>query len=205
MKIWGRLNSTNVRKVLWCAEELGLAYERIDAGGAFGVVKDPAYLAMNPNGLVPCLEDGELVLWESNAIVRYLARRYGETPFAPVNEAGWADADKWMDWTSLSFTGPFRDLFWNLVRTAPEARDEGAVRRGAEQCAELMAFADKSLAASPYLSGEHLGIGDIPLGCIAYAWFALPIERPALPHLEDWYARLSERPAYRTAVMTPVT
>lgn len=206
MKIWGRINSTNVRKVLWCAEELGLDYERIDAGGAFGVVTGPEYLAMNPNGLVPCLKDGDLVLWESNAIVRYLARQYGEGhPFAPSNAVEWAGADKWMDWTSLSFAVPYRNVFWNLVRIPADKRNETEIQSGAEQCAELMKMADEALSQSPYLSGETAGIADIPLGCIAYGWFSLPIERPKLPDLENWYRRLCERPAYQKAVMTPLT
>ena len=205
MKIWGRINSTNVRKVLWSAGELGLTYEHINAGGTFGVVRDPDYLAMNPNGLVPCLKDGDLVLWESNAIVRYLARQYGRALFAPADAAAWASADKWMDWASLSFAGPFRDLFWNLVRCSPDQRNETEMKRGEVQCARLMAIADDALASSPYLSGETLGIGDVPLGCIAYAWFSLPIERPALKNLNEWYERLCGRPAYQTAVMTPLT
>ncbi|HTN14854.1 MAG TPA: glutathione S-transferase [Sphingomonadaceae bacterium] len=206
MKIWGRINSTNVRKVLWCAEELGLAYDHINAGGAFGVVKDPSYLAMNPNGLVPCLQDGDLVLWESNAIVRYLARQYGEgQSFVAASAADWAAADKWMDWASLSFAVPFRELFWNLVRCTPDQRNEAEMKRGEEQCARLMAFADQGLSGSRYFSGNEAGIGDVPLGCIAYAWFSLPIEHPQLPHLSAWYARLCERPAYRKAVMTPLT
>lgn len=205
MKIWGRVNSTNVRKVLWCAEELGLAYDHINAGGSFGVVRDPDYLAMNPNGLVPCLKDGDLILWESNAIVRYLARRYGQWPFAAADAEASASADKSMDWASLSFASPFRDLFWNLVRRPPEQRSESEIKRGEEQCARLMAMADNALSTSPYLFGESLGIGDVPLGCIAYAWFSLPIERPALANLNGWYARLCERPAYKKAVMTPLT
>jgi len=205
MKIWGRNNSTNVRKVLWCAEELGLAYEHIPAGGAFGQVQSPAYLALNPNGLVPCLEDEGLVLWESNAIVRYLARQYGAAPFAPADPRAFAVADKWMDWTSLSFAVPFRDLFWNLVRIAPDQRDQGAMERGASQCAELMRRADAALQGSPYLSGPEFGIGDIPLGCIAYGWFSLEIERPRLPALEAWYERIAARPAFRTGVMTGIS
>lgn len=134
--------------------------------------------------------------------MRYLARRYGTAPFAPGNEAGWAAADKWMDWASLSFAAPFRDLFWNLVRATPETRDMAAVERGRIECARLMTMADQALGQAPWLSGEAFGIGDIPLGCLAYAWFGLPIERPSLPRLEDWYARLSARPAYRKGVMT---
>lgn len=205
MQIWGRVNSTNVRKVLWCAAELGLAYEHVNAGGAFGLVNEPAYRAMNPNGLVPCLKDGDLVLWESNVIVRYLARQYGHEPFAPKDAKAWASADKWMDWASLSFGAPFRDVFWNLVRLPPEQRNMAEVARGTEQCARLMTLADAALAETPYLSGRDLGIGDIPLGCIAYGWFSMPIDRPELPHLAAWYARLTERPAFQSAVMTPLT
>ncbi|MEE2950919.1 MAG: glutathione S-transferase [Pseudomonadota bacterium] len=205
MKIWGRDNSTNVRKVLWCAEELGLQYEHVPAGGAFGVVSTPEFRTLNPNGLVPCLQDGSLVLWESNAIVRYLALQYGCGGFATADARTWAVADKWMDWASLSFAVPFRDLFWNLVRCTPETRDETAMLRGQEQCASLMKVADEALVERPWLSGETLGIGDIPLGCIAYAWFNMPIERPGLPALESWYDRLSQRETYRKAVMTELT
>lgn len=205
LTIWGRVNSTNVRKVLWCAEEIGLEYQHVDAGGAAGVVGDPEYLAMNPNGLVPCLKDGDFVLWESNAIVRYLARQYGKEPFAPVDPATWASADKWMDWASLAFAAPFRDLFWNLVRCSAEQRNERELQAGAERCAQLMTMADDALSKGPYLSGDSLGIGDIPLGAIAYAWFSLPIERPRLPHLERWYQALCTRLAFRSAVMTALT
>ncbi|MDY6860850.1 MAG: glutathione S-transferase [Pseudomonadota bacterium] len=205
MKIWGRDNSTNVRKVLWCVEELGLHYEHVPAGGAFGIVSTPEFRALNPNELVPCLQDGSLVLWESNAIVRYLARQYGGGGFAPADAKVWAAADKWMDWASLSFTGPFRDLFWNLVRCTPETRDEAEMLRGQEQCAGLMKVANEALAGQPWLSGDTLGIGDIPLGRIAYAWFNMPIERPGLPALEAWYNRLLQRPAYRKPVMTALT
>jgi glutathione S-transferase len=206
MQIWGRMNSTNVRKVLWCAEEIGLSYERVDAGGQFGVVDQPDYRAKNPNGLVPCLVDGDFVLWESNVIVRYLARQYGAAAFPAVADAReWAEAEKWMDWTSLSITGPFRDVFWNLVRRSPEQRNEDEVARGIMECGRLLAVADAALGRQPYLSGEAFGIGDIPLGCIAYAWFSMPIERPDLPNLARWYESLRARPAYQKGVMTPLT
>lgn len=205
MKIWGRANSTNVRKVLWAAEELGLSYERINAGGAFGLVSGPGYLAMNPNGLIPCIDDDGFILWESNAIVRYLVARYGAAPFAAADAKAHASADRWMDWASLAFTVPFRALFWNLVRCAPEQRNAAEIERGEADCARLMGIADAALKESPFLSGEHPGIGDIPLGCLAYAWFSLPIERPDLPNLTAWYGRLTQRPAYRKAVMTALT
>jgi glutathione S-transferase len=205
LKLWGRINSTNVKKVLWCLEELGVPFTRIDAGGAFGVVGEADYVAMNPNRLVPCLEDGELVLWESNAIVRYLAAQYGEGSLWNADPRQRAEADKWMDWVTSSLAAPFRPVFWNIVRTAPEKRDMAAVQAALKECGNLLAMADQTLAEQPYLSGESFGIGDIPLGCFAYAWFEMPIERPELPHLRDWYQRLQQRAAYQTAVMTPLT
>src|SRR5690606_18603144 len=125
--IWGRKNSSNVRKVLWCAEEAGLAYERIDAGGAFGVVNEPAYRALNPNGVVPTLEDGDLVLWESNAIVRYLAAQYAADSLYLPDPRQRASAEKWMDWTTSTFAAPFRTVFWGTLRTPPEQRDQAAI------------------------------------------------------------------------------
>ncbi|HYG06249.1 MAG TPA: glutathione S-transferase [Stenotrophomonas sp.] len=205
LKIWGRHNSTNVRKVLWCAEEIGLAYESIEAGGAFGVVDSAQYRALNPNGLVPLIEDHGLPLWESNTIVRYLSARYALDTLYPADPATRAVGEKWMDWTTSSFAAPFRDVFWGIVRTAPEARDAAKIASGLQRCGELLAMADAALAQAPWLSGERFAMGDIPLGAFAYGWFEMPIERPDLPHLQAWYARLRERPAYRKAVMTALT
>ncbi|MCQ4308483.1 glutathione S-transferase [Pseudomonas stutzeri] len=205
LKLWGRINSTNVRKALWCLEELGVPHTRIDAGGAFGVVGEAEYIAKNPNRLVPCLEDGELALWESNTIVRYLAAQYGEGTLWSTDPRQRAGADKWMDWATSTLATPFRPLFWNIVRTAPEKRDMAAVQAALDECGKLLAIVDRDLAAQPYLSGDSFGMGDIPLGCFAYAWFEMPIERPDLPHLRHWYERLQQRPAYQTAVITPLT
>lgn len=205
LKIWGRHNSSNVRKVLWCAEEIGLAYESIEAGGAFGRTDDPHYRAMNPNGLVPAIEDHGLPLWESNTIVRYLSARYALGTLYPEDPAERALGEKWMDWTTSSFAVAFRDLFWGTLRTAPEARDEASIAAAQTRSGELLAIADATLAQQPWLSGERFAMGDIPLGSFAYAWFEMPIERPALPHLRDWYERLRQRPAYRKGVMTPLT
>lgn len=205
LRIWGRHNSSNVRKVLWCAEEIGLPYESIQVGGAFGGTDDAAYRALNPNGLVPAIEDHGLPLWESNTIVRYLSARYALDVLYPSDPVERALGEKWMDWTTSSFAPAFRDLFWGVLRTAPERRDPAAIAAALEQSAQLLARADAALAARPWLSGERFAMGDIPLGAFAYAWFAMPIERPALPHLQDWYERLLQRPAYRTGVMTPLT
>ncbi len=204
LTIWGRGNSSNVKKVLWCAEELGLDYQHIQAGGAHGVVNDPAYRALNPNGLVPTIEDDQLVLWESNAIVRYLAARYGEGTLWPSDPATRATGDRWMDWTSTTVAPPFRDVFWNLVRTAPAERDMAAVAAGIVRCGHLLGIVEPVLERQPYLSGDTLGIGDIPLGVLAYALLGLEIDLPPLPHVRAWYQRLAERPAYRKAVMIPL-
>lgn len=205
LRIWGRKNSSNVRKVLWCAEEIGLAYESIEAGGAFGLVDEPPYRAKNPNGLVPMIEDGELLLWESNAIVRYLSARYSDGLLYPRDAAQRAAGDKWMDWTTSSLAVPFRDLFWGTLRTPPGQRNEALIASALARCGELLRVPDQALASQPYLSGEALAMGDIPLGCFVYAWFEMPIARPDLPNLAAWYRRLGERPAYRRAVMTALT
>ncbi|MCF5955423.1 glutathione S-transferase family protein, partial [Xanthomonas perforans] len=201
---WGRRNSSNVRKVLWCAEEAGVAYASIEVGGAFGGNTTPEYRALNPNGLVPTLQDGALVLWESNAIVRYLAAQYAPAlyPHAPAERAL---GDRWMDWTTSTFAGVFRDLFWGVLRTPEAERDHARIAAALTHSGELLARADAALAQQPYLSGEQFAMGDIPLGSFIYAWFEMPIERPELPHLQAWYARLRARPAYRRAVMTALT
>jgi len=201
LTIWGRNNSTNVKKVLWCAEEIGLAYEWIPAGGSFGLTADPEYRALNPTGLVPTIRDGDFVLWESNAIVRYLSGRYADGTLAPSEPTVRAAADRWMDFATSSLAGPFRDVFWGTVRTPPEKRDLAAIDAGREKCGALLAIVDQALSRQRWLSGTEFGMGDIPLGCLAYGWFEMPIERPDLPHLAAWYERLKEQPAYQKAVM----
>jgi len=205
LKIWGRHNSSNVRKVLWCAEEIGLPYESIVAGGTFGRVNDADYRALNPNGLVPLIEDRGLELWESNVIVRYLSARYALGTLYLADPAERAIGEKWMDWTSTTFAPVFRDLFWGVLRTPPAERDPARIAAALERSGQLLAIADATLARTPWLSGTRFAMGDIPLGAFAYAWFEMPIERPALPHLQDWYARLCEREAYRKGVMTALT
>ncbi len=206
LKIWGRKNSSNVRKVLWCAQELGLQYEAVDAGGAFGVVNEPHYRALNPNGVVPTIEDDGLVLWESNTIVRYLGARYAPgTSWYPEDPVVRAKAEKWMDWTTSSLATPFRPLFWGILRTPPDQQDWVAINAAQKACAQLLSIADEALSSQPFLSGQEAGMGDIPLGCFVYAWFEMPIERPQMRHLRAWYDRLRERPAYQAAVMTALT
>jgi len=202
LTLWGRLNSHNVKKVAWFAVELGLPFERHDVGGQFGM--DAAYLAKNPNALIPTIENDGVILWESNAIVRYLAAKHGGERFWPTDPAVRAAADKWMDWQA-GYADAQRDAFLNLVRRASADRDAAAVAASATRCAKQMAILDEALAQSPWLSGAEFGIGDIPMGVYAYTYFSIDIERPALPHVEEWYARIKTRPGYAEQVMIPLT
>jgi len=204
LKIWGRVNSVNVKKVLFAAEELGLKYERIDAGREFGVVNTPQYKKMNPNSLVPTIDDGGFVLWESHAIVRYLAAKHATGTLWPVDLKQRADSDRWMDW-AFTFQASLRTVFWNLVRTPPEKRDMQAVEEGRKKCAELLSIPDEALANRPYFAGNELTIGDIPLGCHVQIWMRLPIERPAHPNLSRWFDRLSARAAFKKIVDIPLS
>ena len=203
LRIWGRANSVNVKKVLWCCGELGLAFERVDAGLQHGVVDTPEYRKLNPNGLVPTIEDDGFVLWESHAIVRYLCAKHGALRPSDLRQR--ADADRWMDWTH-GFSREFqRPLFWALVRTPPEKRDPKSVEAARAKCADLLSVPERYLSERPYLAGDEFTMGDIPLGCHLQLWFNLPIERPAQPALSAWYARLQERVAYRRHVETPLS
>lgn len=202
LTIWGRLNSHNVKKVVWAALEMGVAHVRHDVGGAFGM--DDAYRAKNPNALIPTIEEDGLTLWESNAILRYMAARHGGDAWWPSDPARRAVGDKWMDW-QFSYADAQRDAFVNLVRRAPDARDADAIARSAAACAKKMAIVEDALAQSPWLSGDAIGLGDIPMGVYAHTWFSLAIERPELPHVRGWYDRLTERAAYRDTVMIPLT
>lgn len=200
IKIWGRNTSSNVQKVMWALGELGLPHERIDVGGAFGKNREPAYLAMNPNGLVPTLQDGDFILWESNSIVRYLAREYGVGALEPKDAKTRAVASQWMDW-QLSVLGPaISPVFWGLVRTPPEKRDQAAIDAGKAKTTEAVKILDARLAKSAYVAGGNFSMGDIPVGIMAYRYRQLVPERPALPDFERWYADLQKRPAFREHV-----
>jgi len=205
LKIWGRVNSVNVKKVLWAAEELGLQYERVDAGMQFGVVKTPEYRRMNPNSLVPTIEDDGFVLWESHAIVRYLAAKHGAGTLWPADLKQRADSDRWMDWAH-TFAREFqRPVFWPMARTPPEKRDLNAIREACRKCGELLAIADQVLSSRPFFAGNALTIGDIPLGCHVHLWMRLPIERPEHPNLKRWFERLCTRAAYKKIVDIPLS
>lgn len=198
--VWGRINSHNVKKVVWAASEAGVPFRRVDMGGAFGY--SDAYLALNPNRMVPAISDGDVHLWESNAILRYLADAHA--PHLRADDpATRAAGDKWMDW-QFHFADAQRDSFLGVVRQGKDASDP-AVAASARASEAMMAVLDAGLAGRDWLSGPHFGIADMPMGVYAHTYFALGLERPALPHLAAWYARLRERPAFAEIAAIPLT
>jgi glutathione S-transferase len=205
MKIWGRANSINVMKVLWTADECGIAHDRIDVGGAFGGNDQPWYLKLNPNGVVPTIDDGGHIVWESNSAVRYLAAKYASGTLWPVDPGARSQADRWMDWQLSTISEPMRVVFWGLIRTAPEKRDMAAIGKAAAEAGRLFGRLDAHLAEHAYVAGSHFTMGDIPVGCFAYRYFALDIERPELKNLRAWHDRLAARPAFARHVMLKLT
>ena len=205
LRIWGRTNSTNVQKALWCLGELGIEYERIEAGGQFGVVNTPDYLAMNPNGLVPTIDDDGFILWESNVIVRYLTHRHGHGTLFPGDIRVRFIAEKWMDWQGGTLWPAFRDAFLGLVRMPPDKRDHAAIEQSQRDTATKLAGLETALGATPFVAGESFTMGDIPLGVSIYRCFALGIDRGGFPNIARWYDRLTERPAFKEHVMLPIT
>jgi glutathione S-transferase len=205
LKIWGRKNSINVQKVLWCCGELGLKFERIDAGMQFGVNDTPEYLAMNPNGLVPTIDHDGFVLWESHAILRYLCGLHGLGTLWPGTPRAFAEADRWMEWYNTTLWLNLRPVFWNLVRIPPEKRDMTLLNESIKKLAANMQIVDAQLAKTPYLGGKDFTMGDIPMGVAAFRWFNLPLERPPLGNLEAWYQRILKRPAFQEHCAAPLT
>jgi len=209
LKLWGRVNSVNVKKVLWMLDELGIPHARSNAGLEHGVVDTPEYRALNPNGRVPTIEDGGFVLWESNSILRYLAVKHGSALY-PADLKARASADRWMDWQLSTLSPAERNLFWGLVRTAPEKRDMGAVIAAMKAAATCWAMVDAWIArhGGPYLDGGQMTIADIVLGCYARRWFGDEVRvegMPPFPALAAWYARIGERPGFRRWVAVAMT
>jgi glutathione S-transferase len=205
LRVWGRPNSINVQKVMWAVGELGLAHERIDVGGAFGGLDTAEFARLNPNRRIPVVEDGDVVVWESNACVRYLAARYGSGSLWPEAPAARARADTWMDWMVTTLGPDLGVCFIQLVRTPAEQRDLDAVAAAAQRLGGLWSLLDDHLGDRPFVAGDRLTIGDIPLGCAFWRYQSLDLERPALPKLQLWYQGLKAREAYRRHVMLPVT
>jgi glutathione S-transferase len=205
LRIWGRNNSINVQKVMWAVGEVGLEHERIDVGGAFGGLDTPEYGRLNPNRRIPTVEDGEVVVWESNACVRYLAARYGAGTLWPEDPARRAAADCWMDWQQTTLLADMTVTFWGLIRTPAAERDHAAIEAAAKRLGTTWRILDQHLASRRFVAGDSLTIGDIPVGASCYRYYGLPIERPQLPNVEAWYDRLKERAPFRAHVMVPIT
>lgn len=197
LRIWGRTNSSNVMKLLWFCDEIGEAFERIDAGGAFGRTRDPAYLAMNPNALVPTIEDSDFTLWESNSILRYMARtRPRGAAFYPTDPRAAADVERWMDWQLASINAPMTTVFFTYVRTPEAERDYAATAKARDAAEKLWAMVDARLQRHAFLCGDAPTLADIALGPYIHRWLNLPITRAEMPALTAWYARLLTRPGY---------
>jgi glutathione S-transferase len=205
LKIWGRATSSNVQKVLWCCGELGIPFERVDIGGPFGGNQDPEYLTLNPNGLVPTVQDGELVLWESNTICRYLATTHRAERLYPVVAAGRALVERWMDWQLSTLGAPMGALLYGLIRTKPEGRDQAAIEAARRKAIVAWSIVEDALEGRPFLAGSELSLAEIVMGTLVYRWHAFPLERPPLKNLKSWYERMRERPAFKTYVEIPIT
>jgi glutathione S-transferase len=203
LKVWGRRSAFNVQKVMWVVAELGLPHERIDVGGAFGGLDDPAFLAINPHGRIPVIDDAGLVVWESHAIIRYLCARYGSGTLWPPDAAERSFADRWMDWSATTLQRDFMDLFWGYYRTPDDERDWPRIRELIERCACHYRLLDAQLAQRPYLGGNDFTMADVPAGTTLYRYLGLDLERPPIPYVEAWYRRLAARRAYREHVMVP--
>lgn len=204
-KIWGRKTSSNVQKVLWTCAELDIKFERVDIGGPFGGNKEAAYLAMNPNGLVPTVEDNGLIIWESNTIIRYLAATRGGERLHPGDLAQRTEVERWMDWQLASLNQPMSTLLVGYYRTPVDKRDPAALEAARQRGSELWAIVERQLEGRSYIARGAFTFADICLGIFAHRWHVYPIERPNLPRLKAWYDRVAERPGFRAHIAGPVS
>jgi glutathione S-transferase len=202
LTIWGRLTSSNVQKLLWGCAEMSIPFKRPDMAGKFGFTDD--YLAMNPNRVVPTIDDDGFILWESNACLRYLAEKHGRGTLWPEAPLVRADADRWMDWATTTFWNALRPVFHQLIRTAPENRNIEMVTQGVEGAAAASVILERYLEGRDFVAGNEFTMGDIPIGQAVYRWYAMDIERPDRPNIRAWYERLGERPGYAEYVMIPL-
>lgn len=204
LAVWGRRNSYNVQKIMWLIGELDLAHRHIDAGGSFGGLDAPAFRARNPHGRVPVIEEEGKAVWESHAILRYLAARHGQGRFWPHDPLQRAPVDGWMDWAQTTLQPDFlTGVFWGFYRTPPALRDDAAVAASIGRSAQHMRLLDRVLSNQPFLSGDSFGLADIAAGVALYRYFGIAIERPDVPHVLAWRDRMEARPAYCDHVMIP--
>ncbi|MCK1744797.1 glutathione S-transferase family protein [Bradyrhizobium sp. 139] len=205
LKIWGRANSINVQKVLWCCKELNLKYDRVDAGNEYGVTGSPGYRALNPNGLVPTIEDGDFCLWESNVIVRYLAHKAGNGRLCPPSVQLRFDAERWMDWQATVFWPALRPLFIQLIRTPQDNRDAAVTARAEHLSLASVRILDTHLAGRAFLTGSEFTMGDIPAAVAVHRWYELETHHPDLPNVRRWYEHLRQRKPFQQTVMIPLS
>ncbi|QOZ26184.1 Glutathione S-transferase GstB [Bradyrhizobium ivorense] len=207
LTIWGRANSVNVQKVLWCLAELELPYQRIDAGMQFGKNDQADYLAMNPNGRVPTLVDGDYVLWESNSVMRYLCMAYGQgSPIYPQAPQARAAVDRWLDWSLSTLQPVDRPVFWALVRTPPEKRDMVQIQKDVDAEGVVWRVVEDRLATRRFIEGDQFTIADIVLGAFARRWLGVEgVSKPKLPNLDRWFGELAARPGFVRFVAPPMS
>jgi len=200
LKVWGRNTSSNVQKVMWAVTEIGLPVERIDIGGPFGKNREAAYLAMNPNGLVPTIEEEDgYTFWESNSIVRYLAAKH-KSALEPADLRVRAQAQKWMDWQLTVMAPAIGPLFLGMVRTPPAERNMKAIDDSKAKTGEATHMLDTQLARTQFIAGDAFSYGDIPLGIMIWRYRELAPERPAFKNVDRWYAAIAARPGFRQHV-----
>jgi glutathione S-transferase len=204
LKIWGNADSINVQKVLWCCEEIGLAYERIDAGRHYGVVNTAEFRRLNPNGLVPTIDDDGFVVWESGSVLRYLAAKHASGSLWPEDARARADVDRWIDWSNSTLWPAMVPIFRAFLRTPEHERDGNLVEAARRETLDAMHILDAQLEGRAFVGGERFTMGDIALGCAVWRWMTLPIERDDLPQVQRWFDALSKREAYRKVVMLPL-
>ena len=209
LKLWGRTSSINVRKVLWTLHpqqlQIGLPFERVDAGLSFGVVKTPDYLVKNPNALVPLLEDGDFQLWESNVIVRYLCAKHASGTLYPVDLQARFEAERWMDWQQTALNNASRDAFYQWIRVKPEDRQPALIAKSVAATEPLLDMVDAQLARHAFMAGARLTMADIPIACEIHRWWGLPQSRPAWVNIERWYAQMLVHPASRGVLDLPLS
>jgi glutathione S-transferase len=203
LTVWGRRSAFNVQKVLWLVDELTLPHRHVPAGGAHGGLDQQDFLAMNPHGRVPVIDDGGTIVWESHAILRYLAARHGAEALWPADLAERSRIDRWMDWSQTTLQPAFMDLFWGFYRTPQALRSHPAIASALERCAIHYGLLDRWLADRPYLAGDRFTLADIPAGTSLHRYLTLEVERPDLPRVRGWYDRLCQHPAYRAHVAVP--
>ena len=205
LKIWGRISSINVRKVVLAAQWMGIAFERTDAGLTFGINKTPDYLARNPNGLVPLIQDDGLTLWESNVIVRYLCAKHSPGGLYPEGLPARFDAERWMDWQQTTVSPAGRTAFIQLIRTPAEQRSAELIGQSVAAMEPLLNVVDAHLAQQPFMAGNTFTMADIPIACETHRWHGLPVHRAARPHLERWYQGIASHPAARGVLDQPLS